>query len=194
VKAEWDFFILIISFTLALMKFDLRLTQEDYVNFQLFNIAGINSKSFQRNKLIVCGIAFLWSLFMFSLGGSYLFFIVPFLYPFYHHWRYRNAYKKNAKMNLKIYFGKDEESTKPSSLHFNESEIESIDENAATKLKPSAFTVVYDTPEYLYAMMDKGMGLILPKQNIVTSSVLEWFNNHSVEIVDKTDWKYGIYF
>jgi hypothetical protein len=174
------------------------LSQDDYLNHQLFTASLSNRVKRQRKRSrIIWFIAFLSLAWLFYLKKdnflAYYFFIFTILYilfyPYYSRWYYKRHYKRFVNETYKNRFGKI------SSVIINEEQIQDIDEGGETKILVSEIENIYETSEYFFLRLKSGLGLIIPKHKVDNVHLLKHelktiSNKQHIDFIEMQNWKW----
>ncbi len=152
------------------------LTQDDYLNYQLFtaSLSDRVRKQRRRRWIISSGALLSLSWLFYQNEDSiltYYFLICALLsiifYPFYSQWYYKRHYKKYVAETYKNRFGKI------SNITISHEQIHDIDEAGELKVPISELQKIYETGIYFFLTLKSGSTLIIPKLKVDNVAIVK---------------------
>jgi len=178
------------------MTLTYNLTEEDYLNHQLF-MASLSDRvkaQRRRSRLIWFIVFFSLALLSYQRKDSFLtyyflgfaiFYIL--FHPLYSRWLYKRHYKKNVAETYKNRFDKN------STITIDSEQIHDIDETSETKISTSEIEKTYETSKYIFLKLKSGLTLIIPKfkvQNLdlVIQELKAIANMRQADYIEMLNW------
>ena len=176
------------------MKLQIKLQEQDFVDFQLFTASQsdrINKK--KRNGWLISsllGLVFT-GLFIFENNLALIIYCGVFsvlsllFYPNYFIWRYKKHYQKFVKENYINRFGVSE------SLEFTQDSILYSNKTGDGKIILSEIERIDETQKHFFVKVSSGLSIIIPKSELESREEFKSkLNELDLQITDQTNWKW----
>lgn len=151
-------------------KIILRLTEADYLNYQLFHASQSQQIKKARKKVrwLLLGIVLLtafalyqfntqWELVMgYAVGGV----VLAAIYPWYQKVMYSRYYRKFVQENYRNLIGRDTE------LTIGGHELTLKDVDSETRIQFSRIEKIFEVPETFYIKLNTASSVIIPKSQL----------------------------
>jgi YcxB-like protein len=176
------------------MKFEFKIEEQDFLDYQLFNASTSESISKKKRNgwvLLTLGFSIL-AIYLFyrenvPLAITYGLFAltIGFLYPKYFKWRYKKHYKTFIKENYSERFGQN------TFLEINDEYVVSKDKIGEGKINLSEIKKVDETINHFFIKISTGFTLIIPKRELNNiDEVRNEFVNLGFEVINDLNWKW----
>lgn len=175
------------------MKFEYKLTAEDFLTYQLYSAS--QSPAIQKKRrntrflvpllyIVLGGYSYIDGKSL-IVGGSFIgvAFIWYFLYPFYSAWRY----KRHFQRQIDTYY-KDRVNIN-SELTIEKNRLIAKDETAESKVKVEELDSLIEINDYFFIQLKTGIALVLPLKVVQDKTgLIKQFENMNVPYKSEKNW------
>ncbi|MBI1185021.1 hypothetical protein GC194_12165 [bacterium] len=177
------------------MKYTIKLTEEDYLTYQLFTFK--NSKSYKqrlrRTTLLMPGLLLVLAFLMHSKGTiSYAYGILAIAFIAFGQSYLRWTYKKHFQKHIKTHYAN--KTNMPIHFGFDGNEFVSKDDVSDARIKLDEFAEITELKDHIFLKINTGDSLIIPRRmdgfDDFYKELMQVAETHDIALVNQKEWKW----